>query len=573
MSFEICPKRQSILDCAHHVLILGGPGSGKTTIALHKAKHFIESKLQTNQKVLFLSFSRAAIRQISDRSKDVLSEKLKNISFQTYHSFCWEILGSFSYFLFPNQPLRLVPPHHESVLQNRYNDGSWNDGQLTLFQQEGRICFDLFAEKVLYLFNKSDAILAMINDLYPLIIVDEFQDSDQDQWNLVKKLSAKSQLICLADAEQRIYEWRKNVSSSRIEEVKSQLSPVPLIVDFADENHRSPSNEITKFANAIYKDEFHSLDDSVSIIRYPFNGFAIYLKLQIINAFTEIRKIKPNHEITVAVLGRSNSLVRSICDTLDSTHQFRTRTLVPMRYSVLIDENAVVQAGLNIANFLEPHTADENLDLANALRVASNFYNTLGKATHNATATKLEKWAEALSNGKSPKTKCVDDLRKIRHAIIEDQTLTGDPLKDWLEIRKRFEESSSTELKRISDYARQLRLLRRGSQIADSLGSLWQKSGTYCGAVDAFERALSHEMLLQNYMEPSGCLVMNMHKSKGKEFDAVILVENQYNTFTLKDIAPYMNTRRLVRVAITRARHKVYVLMERANSSPIFSRY
>ena len=55
MPFEICAKRQAVIDAAGHNLVLGGPGAGKTTLALLKAKPLIAS-LKPGQKVLFLSF-------------------------------------------------------------------------------------------------------------------------------------------------------------------------------------------------------------------------------------------------------------------------------------------------------------------------------------------------------------------------------------------------------------------------------------------------------------------------------------------------------------------------------------
>ena len=63
---ELDDTRRAILDAAGHLLIEGGPGSGKTTIALLKAARTLET-LEPEQRVVFLSFSRAAVRQISDR--------------------------------------------------------------------------------------------------------------------------------------------------------------------------------------------------------------------------------------------------------------------------------------------------------------------------------------------------------------------------------------------------------------------------------------------------------------------------------------------------------------------------
>ncbi|ERI12136.1 hypothetical protein ACI50E_09720 [Brucella sp. ZJ1_1] len=63
MKVDLCDKRKAIIAHDGHLLVLGGPGSGTTTIALFKAqKRFAE--LKSGQEILFLSCSRAAIRQV-----------------------------------------------------------------------------------------------------------------------------------------------------------------------------------------------------------------------------------------------------------------------------------------------------------------------------------------------------------------------------------------------------------------------------------------------------------------------------------------------------------------------------
>ena len=57
--------------------------------------------------------------------------------------------------------------------------------------------------------------------------------------------------------------------------------------------------------------------------------------------------------------------------------------------------------------------------------------------------------------------------------------------------------------------------------------------------------------------------IMSLHKSKGKEFDGVILVEGRYESpflNTRRETPPYLPSRRLLRVGITRARHLVTIL-------------
>src|SRR5436190_18101359 len=100
MTIEICKARQSILDALGHVLVTGGPGCGKTTIALLKASKRIEGGMLNGQCVLFLSFSRAAVARIIDASKQEIAKELQGqLQIQTFHSFFWEILRANGYLL------------------------------------------------------------------------------------------------------------------------------------------------------------------------------------------------------------------------------------------------------------------------------------------------------------------------------------------------------------------------------------------------------------------------------------------------------------------------------------------
>ena len=78
-------------------------------------------------------------------------------------------------------------------------------------------------------------------------------------------------------------------------------------------------------------------------------------------------------------------------------------------------------------------------------------------------------------------------------------------------------------------------------------------------------RLLEMQSLQADYKEPNGCSLMTVHKSKGKEFDGVIIVDGYLKSpnafFRLN--APSSereDARRLLRVAITRARRRVLLL-------------
>ena len=73
MNITLSDVGLSALEADGPVLVTGGPGSGKTTLALLKAQRQIAS-LEPGQEVLFLSFSRAAVRQVLLRCKDILTQ-------------------------------------------------------------------------------------------------------------------------------------------------------------------------------------------------------------------------------------------------------------------------------------------------------------------------------------------------------------------------------------------------------------------------------------------------------------------------------------------------------------------
>jgi len=81
-------------DCI--ILVLGGAGTGKTTNALWCARELFE---QLNDypkpRVLFLTFSRAAISQIMRRCPGVIAEYESNVEIMTFHALAYRLIRSF----------------------------------------------------------------------------------------------------------------------------------------------------------------------------------------------------------------------------------------------------------------------------------------------------------------------------------------------------------------------------------------------------------------------------------------------------------------------------------------------
>ncbi len=59
-----------------------------------------------------------------------------------------------------------------------------------------------------------------------MIFVDEFQDTDTDQWFMVQLLAQQSVVVALGDRSQRIYDWRPGVSATRLTEFRIQSAVI-----------------------------------------------------------------------------------------------------------------------------------------------------------------------------------------------------------------------------------------------------------------------------------------------------------------------------------------------------------
>jgi len=566
MELVICPKRQSVLDEPGPILATGGPGSGKTTIALLKAKRVIEAGLLPGQTVLFLSFSRAAVARVVEASKAQLPRPLQQrLSIQTFHSFFWEILKAYGYLLGAPRRLTLLLPQDETAMRHQFESegGDWERERERLFHEEGRVAFDLFSGKACALLSASVRIRRIFSRRHPLIVVDEAQDTADDQWRCVRLLSEGAQLMCLADLEQQIYDFRPGVSSERVAHIMQALDP--LRVDLEGQNHRSANSEIVQFANDLllnsprgstyrgvsrhnFRPNAHTRD---SAIRSAV-GMAVKAAKEAAN---------PNKVESLALLATWNRGVSVISRALngDGTNK-------PIPHRVMIDEASVLLSSRMVAFMMEPRPSPdaELSDLADGLDLAAAAFRAHGTDGSLAQAQRLALSATQCRSGRPPRGNTVAAKLLSALRVLRNHLFSGDPRRDWLEARKVLAEAGANPLKDIAKDAEQLVAFQRGRRIASNFTHLWQTQGNYGGARWSLDAALAEEQILSGDNELRGIHVMTVHKAKGKEFDAVIVFDdpNSSPLIFCREDEPHQRSRRLCRVAITRAKHHVVILTD-----------
>lgn len=566
MALVICAQRQSVLDAAGPVLVTGGPGSGKTTIALAKAQRVIEAGLTPGQSVLFLSFSRAAVARVIEASKSQLPKALQSkLSIQTFHSFFWEILKAYGYLLGAPKTLRLLLPHDEAAMRHPFESlgFDWPGERERLFAEEGLVVFDLFSTKALELLTRSERIRALFSSRHPLIVVDEAQDTADDQWQCVRLLSKSTQLVCLADLDQQIYDFRPGVSSERVTHIMEALKP--LRVDLQGQNHRSPNSEIVAFANdillgtprgAAYK--------GVSRLGFKANADQRDAKIRsaVGMAIHSAKKAAAPQDIEnlalLATWGRGvNVLSRALTGN-------GTNKSIPHR--VMIDEASVLLSSRMVAFLMEPRRPEGSglLDLADALELAASVFRARGGDTNLAQAQRFAISANESRIGKAPRANGISSKLLAALVALRAHSFSGEPKRDWIDARRMLGEAGANPLQDIAKDAEQLIAFQRGHRIAAGLAELWQTQGHYRNARKTLDLALAEDQLLSGGNDLRGIHVMTMHKAKGKEFDAVIIFDDPNSSpllFSQED-APHPRCRKLLRVGITRARHHVLMLTD-----------
>ncbi len=575
MTLVICPQRESVLDAAGPVLVTGGPGSGKTTIALAKAQRVIAVGLPPGQTVLFLSFSRAAVARVVEASKAQLPKALQSkLSIQTFHSFFWEILKGYGYLLGAPRRLRLLLPHDEAAMRHQFESegGNWEMERERLFCEEGLVAFDLFSAKAYALLAASARLRSLFSSRHPMIVVDEAQDTADDQWQCVRLLSENTQLVCLADLDQQIYDFRPGVSSERVTHIMEALQP--LRVDLQGQNHRSPNSEIVAFANDMLLGTPRGAAYQ-GVSRLNFRANADRRDAAIRSAVgLAIQKAKagaaPNDIENLALLATWGRGVNIISRALTGDG---TKKSIPHR--VMIDEASVLLSSRMVSFLLEPRPAEsaELIDLADALDLAAAVFRARGGNGNLSQAQRLAISATQSRAGTAPRAngvaaKLLDALRTLRV-----HNFSGEPKRDWIEARRILREAGANPLESIAKDAEQLVAFQRGQRIASSLTDLWQSQGNYRSARTALDAALAEDQLLSGGKDLHGIHVMTVHKSKGKEFDAVIIFDDPNSSpliFCPED-APHPRCRRLLRVGITRARHHVLILTDMYRPSELLT--
>lgn len=591
--FDLSDKKKAILAKEGHLLVTGGPGSGKTTISIIKADILVTERLQAGQRVLFLSFARATVARVIEALEEHSQNRAQTksrVDIDTYHAFFWRLLRTHGYLIgLPRKLEVLTPPAQAIALsQIRHEFGplkKLSEAQKLertkrecaelqrLAYEEGKVCFDLFSELVARILSGSMRIRRLVSSTYPVIIVDEFQDTSAGQWLVVQQLGIDSTLIALADEEQRIYDFI-GADPQRLNHFRERFKPAEF--DLGNENHRSPGTDIARFGDDLLSGKVSGKYQGLGLCKFPANQNQAMaaLKGQVLQARKRMID-KGIKDWSIAVLVPTKQLMREVSDMLRT----KQSSMPAIDHHAAIDMAGAILAAEIIAFLLQPHHEG---DFEEFVGMLCGFYR--GRSGDDQPSRKdiseslaidkaLRKAIEFQKKGKDLPANSIILPIKAGYEQCAAFKPSGDPDKDWLAIRRTLAECGCKRLIQVAEEARNVRLLDRGTQLREALSLDWRNNGAYKNALDIVRQAFVQEHFVMSSRRQTGIVVMNMHKAKGKQFDEVIIFEGwpRYDkkqiVANLHRIVPgnvagthLTHARYLFRVSVSRAKMRTVIM-------------
>lgn len=190
------------------ISVAAGPGSGKTKLLVHKLASILYTEDIRSEQLLMLTFSRFAATDFKEKLADLIGSSAYYIDIRTFHSYAFDCLGKV--------------------------------GNITEVD-------NVIKEATLKIINKE---VEEIKATKMILVIDEAQDMDENEYNLVKALidyNENLRVVAVGDDDQNIFEFRGADSKYFYKFAKDEKAVYELSINF-----RSKINLIT-FTNQVVK--------------------------------------------------------------------------------------------------------------------------------------------------------------------------------------------------------------------------------------------------------------------------------------------------------------------------------
>ena len=398
-------QQQAAVHINGAILVVAGPGTGKTKVITHRIAHLIRNHQVAPQQIFAVTFTNKSAQEMLERIKDLLgSTQGLDVRIHTFHAFCVRLLRehaeeiglskNFAIFDqetqdevlieclrglrqnrldYPPWMLRDIISAYKVKLEDatadrdelRMGDGTLiNDSEQirnivdllkayrTKLADHNALDFDDLISRSVEVLEQAPAVRAKYHNDIRFILVDEYQDINAAQYALLELLSRSPQhnVMVVADEDQSIYSWRGS-SPKYIKQFKADFNPT--VVEL--EEHYRCSEKILRAAQAVIARNTRQKESILKTHKDAGNTIYHYMldtpDAEANHVITLIRKLVEGRHCSyghIAVFYRTHQLAEALVDRL---HQERVQFQRVGRTNSFQEEHA--QGIISYLNFIQ----------------------------------------------------------------------------------------------------------------------------------------------------------------------------------------------------------------------------
>ena len=583
-------QKEAVLYTDGPLLIVAGAGAGKTKTITHRIIHLIHQGVSP-ENILAVTFTNKAAKEMRDRVHMLLGQQIHGAQggaspfISTFHALGVHIIkenahliGLTKHFAIADEHDALViikdamkargidPKQHEprkikSVISRSKGDFItsasfsqnaqsafqsivaviWQDYEKALKQEKALDFDDLLLETVLIL-KKYPEVKNVYQQRWKYIHIDEYQDTNEVQYELTKLLVGKDDNICVVgDTDQNIYSWRgANIKNMLHFEKDYPETKVILL----EQNYRSTGN-IIEAANAVIEKNQYRMAKTLFTKKDIGQSITVYESYDEVDEAEYVASkidelLRDNDPENVAVLYRANFQSRVLEEALLGRQiPYQVLGVKFFERKEIKDLLSYIRAGYNRESLSDIkriiNTPTRGIGKVTLVKLFANQFSDLPASMQ----IKINKFYELLGN-------------------IRDFADTHSPSESIKYVIK--ESGLEEELSHgTTDDQERLENTKELVTLATKYDQLPQGEGLEKLLEDA-SLASDQDTLMH---KGKGVRLMTVHASKGLEFKYVFI------TGLEQDLFPHANgsktkedreeERRLFYVALTRAEHKLFL--------------
>ena len=276
-------QREAVETVDGPLLIVAGPGSGKTRVITHRIAYLLSVRGISPYRIMAVTFTNKAAREMKDRLERLVGFQANQLSVSTFHSFCAQVLRREGHHIgldpgftiyddedqgavlkqameqagldirqYPRRAVQgvisrakslLMDPRSLAMSQQSYFEERASrayEKYEALLDRNSAVDFDDLLMKVVVLFRQNSDVLGGYQHRFLYVMIDEFQDTNTAQYALSKMVAGEYRNICVVgDPDQSIYSWR----NADIRNILSFQQDYPEAATInLEENYRSTGN-------------------------------------------------------------------------------------------------------------------------------------------------------------------------------------------------------------------------------------------------------------------------------------------------------------------------------------------